>query len=135
MTSREGGIGFILGSVAGVGAAVVWTSRSPAWKTLLERVRTTTDSVDRRIREVDQFVGEITGMAREQASAFKDVAEKTTRRYDEVNEVVQKNLVQSILELASFFEDVKHAVDRLVARRAADAILGIASFAPDANRS
>ena len=95
MASREGGIGFILGSVAGVGAAVVWTSRSPAWKTLLERVRTTTDSVDRRIREVDQFVGEITGMAREQASAFKDVAEKTTRRYDEVTEVVQKNLVQS----------------------------------------
>ncbi len=119
MASREVRIGFVLGALAGAGAALVWTSMPERLTSLLGRLDRTTATIGTRIRDLDRFVGEMTGLVRNQTHALSDLATNTTQRFDGVTDVVQKNLVHSILELGSFFKEVKSGLDRLFPKHAA----------------
>ena len=119
IASREVRIGFVLGALAGAGAALVWTSKPERLTSLLGRIDRTAETIETRISNLDRFVGEMTGLVRDQANAISDLATNTTQRFDGVTDVVQKNLVHSILELGSFFKEVKPGLDRLFPKHAA----------------
>ena len=119
MASREMRVGLVLGVLAGAGAVLIWASKPERLTALLEPVSRTTETIETRIRNLDQFVGEMTCLVCDQANAISDLVTNTTQRFDEVTDVVQKNLVHSILELGSFFKEVKSGLDRLFPKHAA----------------
>ena len=107
MDSREAGIGFVLGALAGAGAVVLWRSRTEALA-VLGSVQRTGEIVEARIRKLDQFAGDVTS-----------VAGNTARRFDEVTDVAGRNLIGSILELATVLGELRWHLTHLFPKRAA----------------
>ena len=95
MVSREARIGFVFGTLAAAVAACLWTS-SKGTTEILESVRRTCNIVEKRAQSLDQLMGQIT-----------ELASKSTSRLDAVLEVVEKNLVGSILELGGFVRSLR----------------------------
>ena len=107
MISRDARIGFVAGALVGAGAACVLAS-SKTGSEALDTVRKTSVIVEERVRTLNELVGEIA-----------QVASNTTRRLDDVSEVVEKNLISSILELGGFFRSFKSDLDRVFPDRVA----------------
>ena len=119
MASREARIGFLLGALAGAGAALVWASKPERMRPVLDRVRSAAAAAESRVREVDRLVGDVTEMAREQAHAVRKVASDTTHRVDAVADVVQRDLIHSIRELGALVRGLKDGLERIFPRRVA----------------
>lgn len=75
--------------------------------------------VRQRAQDLDRFVEELVRVGRDQASKIDYVVTDTVQKFEQVTEVIQKDVIQPALEISSFIKGVKAGLGYLFNRKGA----------------
>lgn len=70
-----------------------------------------------RAEDVDQFVGEILQVGREQSSKVDYVVTDTVKKFEQTTQVIQKDVLGPVTEIAALVKGVRSGLEYLFARK------------------
>jgi hypothetical protein len=86
-------------------------------RSLQENLTSTSAIVQKRVAELDSFIGEATDVARLQILRIQDVVDTASRRVEATLDVLHDNILAPVTEVSAIARGVKVALDVLLRKR------------------